>query len=127
MKNVLLSAGFLLLMSIACQRSNDAVEPAPDHRDLRVGSYACEVTIKNFTTEQIFSTYLDTLEISKQGDSLLLVKSYKNAQFPTLVSLDGRGLAYTGIYTNLNFNQGQLELTTGPDIKFYTYKGRKLN
>ncbi|GAB3548784.1 hypothetical protein [Spirosoma fluminis] len=126
MKNALLSIGFLVLINTACQPTNP-IAPVVDRRDQQVGLYACEVTIRNFQTEEVFSTYLDTLEVGKQGESQLFIKSYKNTQFPALKSLDGRDISYTGLFTNLNFNQGQLQLTTGPDSAFYSYKGRKLN
>ncbi len=125
--------GAIATSSLSCQTKSDDVSAA-DPRDARVGFYACDVKISNFVTKEVLSTYSDTVDVSKQGEAGLLVISRKNAPLPVLKSMDNIGRQYVGTFTGLVFNQGQTAITdggelvmfSGPDAKFYEYKGNKL-
>lgn len=126
-------AGFIALGSVSCQPKSD-VTPVVDPRDARVGLYACDVKISNFVTKEVLSAYSDTVEVSKQGETGLLVTSRKKVSLPMLKSMDNIGRQYVGTFTNLVFNKsqtdityfGELQISSGPDAKFYEYKGNKL-
>ena len=123
--NTRLIMAFLAVVSVSsCKSKTDvAVEPT-DKRDQQIGRYACEVKVENFATKALLGSYLDTIEVTKQGQRDLVVKGNKEGQLPVLQGLDSFG--YVGLATNLSFNQGQLLLTSGPDAKFYEYKGYKI-
>ncbi len=126
-------AGFIALGSLSCQQQAD-VAPVVDPRDARIGSYACNVKVENFQTKELLSSYPDTVDVSKQGDTGLLITSRKKAPLPGFKSMDATARLYVGIATVLVFNQGQtaitdggeLVMTSGPDARFYEYKGNKL-
>jgi hypothetical protein len=125
--------GIAALSILSCQPKSD-VTPIVDPRDARVGLYACNVKVGNFQTKEVFSSYQDTVEVSKQGDTDLLITSRKKVPLPSLKSMDATGRQYAGLATILVFNQGQaalmdggeLVMTSGPDVRFYEYKGNKL-
>jgi hypothetical protein len=134
MKTLLVLAGFVMMLHSSCKQPNVVADPVIDPRDQRIGIYVCEVKLENYTTQQVSSTYVDTLEITKQGDVQLLVKSKKGAQLPVLKSMDSIGHLYAGLGTVLSFREGQsiqtdggeLIMSSGPDSKFYEYKGNKI-
>ncbi|QJW89671.1 hypothetical protein HNV11_09895 [Spirosoma taeanense] len=134
MKTLLILAGFVMMLNSSCKQTNVVADPVIDPRDQRIGVYVCEVKLKNYTTQQVFSFYIDTLEITKQGDVQLLVKSKKGVQLPVLKSMDSIGHGYVGLATVLTFHEGQsiqtnggeLIMSSGPDSKFYEYKGNKI-
>jgi hypothetical protein len=126
-------AGFIVLGCVSCQTKSD-VTPAVDPRDARVGLYVCNVKVGNFQTKENFSSYVDTLDVSKLEDTGLLITSRKKAPLPSLNSMDAIGRQYGGLATVLVFNQGQTAITdggelvtsSGLDTRFYEYKGNKL-
>ncbi|MCK8495834.1 hypothetical protein M0L20_28470 [Spirosoma sp. RP8] len=134
MKILLVLAGFVMMINSSCQQADVVADSGVDVRDQRIGVYVCEVKLKNYTTQQVSSSYVDTLEISKQGTTELLIKSKKGVQIPALKSLDAIGHAYGGVATVLSFRQGQsiqtdggeLLMSSGPDSDFYEYKGVKI-
>ncbi|UHG94766.1 hypothetical protein [Spirosoma oryzicola] len=134
MKILLVLAGFVMMINSSCQQADVVADSGVDVRDQRIGVYVCEVKLKNYTTQQVSSSYVDTLEISKQGTTELLIKSKKGVQIPALKSLDAIGHAYGGSATVLSFRQGQsiqtdggeLLMSSGPDSDFYEYKGVKI-
>lgn len=134
MKTPFILAGFVMMLNSSCKQTNVVADPVIDLRDQRIGVYVCEVKLENYTTQQVFSSYVDTLEITKQGDMQLLIKSKKGAQLPVLKSMDSIGRLYVGLATVLTFHEGQsiqthggeLIMNSGPDSKFYEYKGNKI-
>lgn len=134
MKTPLVLAGFVMIINSSCKQADVVADSGVDVRDQRLGIYVCEVKLKNYTTQQVFSSYVDTLEIFKQGTAELLIKSKKGTQIPALKSLDDIGHAYAGSATVLSFRQGQsiqtdggeLLMSSGPDSDFYEYKGVKI-
>ena len=74
-------AGIAALSILSCQKKSD-VAPVVDPRNARIGSYACNVQLGNFQTKEVFSSYLDTVDVSKQGDTGLLIASRKRRHFP---------------------------------------------
>ena len=134
MKILPVLAVFVMMINSSCKQTDVVADPVVDLRDQRIGVYVCEVKITNYTTQQVFPSYVDTLEITKQGDTELLVKSGKSVQIPALKSLDSVGRLYAGSATVLAFREGQsiqtdggeLIMSSGPDSKFYEYKGNKI-
>ncbi len=125
MKNQLaLTIACLATALMASCDTQTKVDPAPDQRNQHVGLYACEVKIENYATKQILSSYLDTLELSKQGQKELVVKSLRKTPIPVLQV--NPPYAYYGLLTNLRVLRDTLSLTSGPDAKFYVYTGYKL-
>ncbi|RZK67501.1 MAG: hypothetical protein EOO85_25455 [Pedobacter sp.] len=134
MKILLVLAGFVTMINSSCKQTDVVADSVVDLRDQRIGIYVCEVKLKNYTTQQVSSSYVDTLEISKQGTVELLVKSRKGVQIPALKSLDAIGHVYAGSATILSFREGhsiqtdggELIMSSGPDSEFYEYKGIKI-
>ena len=120
---LILLAGLAINLMASCNTKTE-VKPVVDQRDQHVGVYACEVRIENFNTKQLFSTYLDTLELSKQGERELVVKSMKTTPIPLLQVLPPN--AYYGEFTVLTIRRDTLSLASGPDARFYEYVGHKL-
>ena len=121
---LILTATCLFTTCLVGCTARETVDPVVDQRDQHVGTYACEVVIENFVTKQVYSTFLDTLVLSKQGANELLVESQKKTSLPVLQVLPP--YAYYGQFTSLNIQRDVLNLTSGPDARFYVYKGYKI-
>lgn len=122
MKNAIyLLSGLTVIAVQSCRhKEKDSVL---DQRDKHIGKYACEVTVRNFRTDQVFRSYLDTLVLAKSGTKEMRISSQK-VQLPLLQVLQAN--AYYGFLTALRFENGGLILTSGPDSTFYEYSGRKI-
>ena len=80
MKTLLVLASFVMMINSSCEQTDVVADSGVDLRDQRIGVYVCEVKLKNYTTQQVSSSYIDTLEISKQelwSYSLRVEKMFK--------------------------------------------------
>ncbi|CAN5874170.1 hypothetical protein BH24BAC1_BH24BAC1_23690 [soil metagenome] len=123
-RKALLVIGLTLLFVSGCEKEAAIPEPEPDQRDFHVGLYVCEVKKENRQTKTLLASYVDTIELVKQGPDRMLVERTKNIQLPELKVWGPN--AYIALYTMASFDLGQLQITYGHDSAFYEYRGYKL-
>jgi hypothetical protein len=124
---VILAFFFSFLFLTACQKEEQPPQADVDVRDLYVGRYICEVTKKNFQTDVLLDSYLDTIDIAKKGEDSLALSNTQNIQLPNVIYLEGdenRSL-FAAVVTIVAFDKGSVNITHGNDSAFYELKGIK--
>ncbi len=108
----------------ACQKEEQPPQDDEDIRDLYVGTYVCEVTVKNFQTDSLIHRYIDTVAIAKQGDIHLVINDTKNVQLPEVEFSSGNRVrpVYVALVTIVVFEYNLLNISYGFSWEFYEFK-----